>query len=238
MANFHHYKVVELEGIDLANALCTFILKKKNASIEHKAANLQEENILPPQDLIRSESFRQKESFSFLLNVIFISVILISIAFLFILLHIPLILILGLSFLIGALFIYYWAPQIFPLILNRSLFAKSSQILQKIDIFSDVHFFKARGVDTIFYETKDGFIGGIKQINLSYATAPVIALPYKFYQAIIQQGINFAYTFQALPTSYEKFTNHFSHYLNKKEWTRMRNQLTNAALESNWLGQR
>ena len=238
LANFHHYKVVELEGIDLANALCTFILKKKNASIEHKAANLQEENILPSQDLIRSESFRQKESFSFLLNVIFISVILISIAFLFILLHIPLILILGLSFLIGALFIYYWAPQIFPLILNRSLFAKSSQILQKIDIFSDVHFFKARGVDTIFYETKDGFIGGIKQINLSYATAPVIALPYKFYQAIIQQGINFAYTFQALPTSYEKFTNHFSHYLNKKEWTRMRNQLTNAALESNWLGQR
>ncbi|MEJ2294160.1 MAG: hypothetical protein P8Y23_05270 [Candidatus Lokiarchaeota archaeon] len=201
--------------------------------------NLQEENIIPSQELIWSESFRQKESFWFLLKIIFLSAILISIDFLFVLLQIPMILIIGFSLLIFAVFLYYWVPQMFSLILNHNLFSKSPQILQKINIFSDVHFFKERGIkDTIFYETKDEYIGGIKQINLSYATTPVIALPYKFYQAIIQQGISFTYTFQALPTSYEQFTDHFSQYLNKKEWTRMRSQVTNAALESNWLGQR
>jgi len=239
LANFHHYKIVELKGARLASSLCSFILKK-NIPNSLDNTNLNDEAIGQDSKVLNKFEFlKQGLSFPSLLKICFIAGVLITINSLFLFLHVILIWQIIISIFIAVTFIYYWIPQLYLFINKSNILAGSCEELYRINLFSEVHFFKAPGIkETIFYETKDGLVGGIKLLNLSFATPPVIALPYKFYQAVIQQGINFSYTFQALPTSYEQFTKQCSQFLTENEWKRMQNQLSSSAQQGNWLGKR
>ena len=239
LANFHHYKIISLKGTELKSALRTFILKKKlyNSEGSH-VTHGQEINqfIQEPNDY---NFLKQKLSIYLSLKLVFASIILISLDLLLFLSQIFFIYRILTSLVIALLLIYYWIPQVLSFAHSPNLANQDSLSIQKIDIFDGVNFFKIPGIkETLFYQTEDGYLGGIKQLNLSFANPPIIALPYKYYQAIIQQGINFVYTFQASPISYEQFTNKFSKFLSDKEKNHMQYKLNNSVKQSNWLGQR
>ncbi len=244
LSNFHHYQISLLTGKALQSALYTFLIKKPFIPTE-KSVNEDEQNSsMEPED--SSEIVPPKHinivpplSFSLVLKLFFIIAMLVSIDFFLSLLDILLPYRVLFSILIGGFFLIQFVPQLFlflPIFNRNKVILEDDQEIVFLDLFNEVKFFKIPRIKTtIFYQTEDGYIGGIKQMKLSYATPPIIALPYKFYQAVIQQGIEFAYTIQLLPISYDQFTDNYSSFLNQKLWKYMQKVLDTPAKQNNWL---
>lgn len=247
LSNFHHYQISLLAGKSLQSALRTFLIKKPLIPAEKSSSEGELNTSMEHEDETEVNSLKNMNllphlSFSMILKGIFIILMLLSIDFFLNLLQIILPYRILFSIMIGGFFLTQFVPQIFrlfPFINENKASLKNNQEILFLDLFIGVKFFTITEIKTtIFYQTEDGYIGGIKQMNLSYATPPIIALPYKFYQAVVQQGIEFAYTVQLLPISYDQFTDRYSSFLKEKLWNYMQKALNTPAKQNNWLAGR
>ena len=250
LANFHHYHIKPLKGKELASAFSTFILsppplpqvdqetiKSKTVKVSTTEENMKEEH----------NGHIGKISFTSIFKLIWVLGVMFSLDLVWIGLMIPL----GyriLSFAgIGIMLYLQWIPSLRSLYQKNPIELTFSDEAYEIDLFAGVSFFKLpRMSDTLFYQTQDGIVGGIKLLHIHYASVPIIPLAYighhmppttKVYEALIQQHIPFTYTLQALPTSYSGLIQ-FSRYLEKPTWDWMRHTLKTPFLQTNWLAQR
>jgi len=243
LANFHHYNIQPLNGNELANSFLTFILGRALPSKGEE----EDLDIFEDKEGLSTTKFFTRISFRDILKWIWATGVVFSIDALLNALTISfgyrIMIILGLSILL----LLSWTPSL------RSLFHKQvsdlpfSTDVVAINLFSGVSFFKLPRIsDTVFYQTEDGYIGGMKQLHLRFASVPIIPTVYighhmppttKLYESLIQQHIHFTYTIQALPISYKGLL-YFSKYLRKSVWNYMQRHLKISTVQSNWLAQR
>lgn len=241
LANFHHYKIQSLIAEELISSFSTFVLRNHPSSITNKPKAAFEETHSDEGSFLSKISFRAISKLAWVLGIIIMFDVFwnaLSILAIYRVLSI-----LGLIFLLY----FLWKPS-FRLSYSRQgyriPFAKDVLL---IDLFSKVSFFKLHRVnDVIFYQTQDGFVGGFKQLNLRFASVPIIPTVYighhnpptiKVYEVLIQKHIPFTYTIQALPTSYNGLTP-FSGALKRNVWNWMQHNLHTTAQQANWMAQR
>lgn len=208
VGNFHHYQIALLSGINLINAIRTYFFRTPTTNVSHNNAVSHKGFVI---------------TLPFLIKAMVLSIISLVSFFLLSSINLPFLAIVGITFIITLLIIFFWWRELLFVVSGRKIL--NSVI--PINPFFDTRFFKSQGLsDTIFAYVDDRLLVGIKMYNLALAFPPSYCTVDKFIQGIMSQKISFGYTCMGTPISYESFYKKGLDYLNEKS--------RYAVLKSNW----
>ncbi|MFW9866145.1 MAG: hypothetical protein ACFFEN_08620 [Candidatus Thorarchaeota archaeon] len=195
--NFHHFQISQLSGLELTNALRTYLFRIPTPVVDD---NRRVKFTLTGHDLVK---------FTFLALLIVIS------GGFLLFLKIELIYVFLISIIIFGVIIYLWWRELL-LFTSRKFWLKEDHF-RLINPFSDLKFFRYRGVsDTIFISIDNKILVGIKMLNLAFTFPPSYCRADKFIQAIMNQKISFGYTCMNIPVDYRTFCKEGLDYLTEK----------------------
>ncbi len=228
-SNFHHYRVVDLKDTALIDALRTSFLKKEPKNERNQEKTSQEAN----------KYRKKKNALRLAIKIIFILILVFTADALLAKLQVNLFLRVTFFGIFIGLIISQWCYELLEVItLRKSILFKSDKF-RYFDLFEGISFYKVTGSkNTLFFQGNNSILGGMKQLHLTFAIAPLISAPNKFYQALIEAGIPFTYTIQCLPTSFYNFEKKCRKYLKIREQKRILKKVLSTANENNWLQMR
>jgi hypothetical protein len=206
--NFHHYKVVLLNGTHLINAIRTYFFKTAPKKVSNEQVVYNKGMVITLPFLIKATVLSIIALISFVLLSSF---------------SIPFIVMLFTDLVIVLLIVSFWWRELLFIISGR----KMLNAVVPVNPFFDTRFFKFQGIsDTIFAFVDEKMLIGVKMYNLVFAFPPSYCRSDKFIQSIMSQKISFGYTCMGTPLSYQTFYKKGLEYLNEK--TR------HSLLESQW----
>jgi hypothetical protein len=224
VGNFHHFKISHLKGIELIDAIRTFLFKIPSLEKPNELSSIRRRVLAP----------------NFLTKLLFCAILLGTIDILLILFEIyPLIILsVNLGFFISLIFLW-WREMIY-FTFNSSIFRDS--YLDVIDPFSDVKFFQIGGInDSLYAYVAEKLLVGIKLFNLAFIRPHSYLRMDKFIHGIMNQKISFGYTCINSPVSFEMFYKKYFPYLTlktRRSLSQSRWKIETKIDEINWLAMR
>lgn len=198
-ANFHHTKITLLSGIKLINALRTLTFNQSVDIPDVKEGYLSTSGYL--------------SRFSFKMLFLLITLGYLWFTLLSLKIH-PIIVVMSESIVILLCFFVWWRDILYGF--TNNYLSRSNQI-SVINPFEDVKFYQLKNQkDILFANVKDKLLTAYKIMNLRTAIQPTLAYPDKFFRALNNHQIPYAYSLYASPISAQIFAKECQKSLNEQ----------------------
>ncbi|MHA2390622.1 MAG: hypothetical protein ACXAEX_01530 [Promethearchaeota archaeon] len=221
--NYHHFKISQLSGTKLVNALRIYFFKS-------------------PQPVNNELDTNKKYSITpqFLIRFMFLAFTIITSSGFLLSLGINLLIVFLSNIALFSIVVYLWWRELLSFITKSRLM--NNYNIKLINPFQDITFFRFRGIsDTIFAYINDKLLIGMKMFNLAFVFPPSYCRSDKFIQGIMNQKVSFGYTCINRPLSYEKFYKKGVSFLEPKtRWRLLSSEwrVQTKIDEINWLSMR
>ncbi|MHA2131220.1 MAG: hypothetical protein ACW99L_14740, partial [Promethearchaeota archaeon] len=198
VGNFHHFKITHLQGIELIQAIRSWVI---NIPISSKGG------------------FDTKLNFRlnpwFLLKVFIVFAIIVYGNILLFELGISFLFNLSVTISLLIALVYLWWRKLLSIPLKRKI--SNNLRFRIMDPFKDTKFFQYHGFsDSLFAYVDNKLLVGMKIFNLTIAFPPLYCRPDKFIQTIMNRKISFSYTCINTPIPYSVFYKEGLKYLTQK----------------------
>jgi len=220
--NFHHFKVKLLSDLDLINTVRTYYVKN-DSDLE--------------LNLDKKDALRRSDT-NGLFKLVFCIVTILFLDYFLFFIKFSALIVIGINFILTLLFItIYWRAVFFQS--TRSKLLREDKIVI-VDPFKGVDFYYVKKIPySLFLHIDHEILLGIKILNLKYIFNSPFCLLGRFFEAINNHKVFYAYTLENKPLNYYDFYNNGLKHL----YNNMRRQLLygNKAIKSEidgekWLG--